>query len=258
MSLSRENYSELIDLLVDGELDDIRRIQLIEMLDVSPGGWKQCALGFLENQELKNAFSAPWDEVESPEKSGALPNVVPTRFVGSRKPSVNEMRFSPRKRGFFWGALAGCLLIGVAVGFVIRHFPNSFPEQSLFVKSPLNREGLRNSPEEPAFVQNWEMPSLETRLGQTAPQYRPIRLQSEGRLSDHVSVPCYDNKTLDPKSLPELNDAASRNLTQQLRNAGHEVDVRRRHFIVPGKNGEHILVPVDDTFIKYSGSNVFE
>ncbi len=39
-----------IDLLVDGELDDKRRRELLLRLESVPGGWRRCALAFLEAQ----------------------------------------------------------------------------------------------------------------------------------------------------------------------------------------------------------------
>src|SRR5262245_31691950 len=40
----------LIDLLVDGELGEEERRELLRRLDEVPGGWRRCAFSFLEAQ----------------------------------------------------------------------------------------------------------------------------------------------------------------------------------------------------------------
>ncbi len=47
-----------IDLLAEGELDANERRELIDRLEHSPGGWKQCALSFLESQSLRHSIDA--------------------------------------------------------------------------------------------------------------------------------------------------------------------------------------------------------
>jgi len=42
---------QLLDLLVDSELDESRRREVIRALETEPGGWKRCALAFLEAQK---------------------------------------------------------------------------------------------------------------------------------------------------------------------------------------------------------------
>src|SRR5579872_984072 len=48
----------VLELLVDGELDEARRRELLSRLDGVAGGWKQCALAFLEAQALRAALRA--------------------------------------------------------------------------------------------------------------------------------------------------------------------------------------------------------
>ncbi|MBR4834305.1 MAG: hypothetical protein IKU86_08260, partial [Thermoguttaceae bacterium] len=48
----------LVELLVDGELPDAERRALLERLDAIDGGWKLCAIAFLEAQTFRQAFRA--------------------------------------------------------------------------------------------------------------------------------------------------------------------------------------------------------
>jgi hypothetical protein len=50
------HFREQIDLLVDGELEESQRRALLLNLDATPGGWKQCAIAFLEAQMFKQSL----------------------------------------------------------------------------------------------------------------------------------------------------------------------------------------------------------
>ena len=55
------------DLLVDGELSEAQRRALLAGLDDEPGGWRRCAMAFLEAQALKQDFGSILQEpVERP------------------------------------------------------------------------------------------------------------------------------------------------------------------------------------------------
>jgi len=53
---------ECFDRLVDGELSRDEYGQLLSSLDDDPGGWRRCALAFLEAQALRKEFASPVDE----------------------------------------------------------------------------------------------------------------------------------------------------------------------------------------------------
>jgi hypothetical protein len=46
------------DLLVDGELSEADRRELLSSLDESPDGWRRCALAFLEAQSWNSALGS--------------------------------------------------------------------------------------------------------------------------------------------------------------------------------------------------------
>ncbi len=50
-----------LDLLVDGELSEEDRRALLRLLDREPGGWRRCALAFLEAQAWKRELPALLD-----------------------------------------------------------------------------------------------------------------------------------------------------------------------------------------------------
>ena len=70
-----------IDLLVDGALSDSDRRELLSSLDGSPGGWRRCALAFLEAQAWREAF-AETEQVGSLPCPSAIAAPRPTRHFG--------------------------------------------------------------------------------------------------------------------------------------------------------------------------------
>lgn len=49
----------LLDRLVDGELSENEYRRLLESFEETPGGWRRCALAFLEHQALQREFMSP-------------------------------------------------------------------------------------------------------------------------------------------------------------------------------------------------------
>jgi len=54
---SRTVKDSAIDRLVDGELADAERRELLIQLENDPDGWRQCALAFLEDQAWRSAIA---------------------------------------------------------------------------------------------------------------------------------------------------------------------------------------------------------
>src|SRR5690349_16591155 len=50
--------SQLLDRLVDGELNDAERRDLLLRLERTPDGWRRCALAFLEGQAWRSESKA--------------------------------------------------------------------------------------------------------------------------------------------------------------------------------------------------------
>jgi hypothetical protein len=117
MSVPIENHERrgpldgrIIDRLVDGELPNVERRELLLRLETEPGGWRQCALAFLEAQSWREALG---------------PLAVPARGL-ARSP---EMSIGPGKKPNPWRpvarltALAGGLAAAFALGWTFHRGP---------------------------------------------------------------------------------------------------------------------------------------
>ena len=60
-SEEQHNLMRAIERLVDGQLDEASRRQLLERLDREPEGWRRCALAFLEDQCWREALAPSLD-----------------------------------------------------------------------------------------------------------------------------------------------------------------------------------------------------
>ena len=89
--------SKTIQLLIDGELDDNGRSELISWLDrENPQAWRDVSLGFIENQILSGAFR-------------------------SLAPATAAVKPSPAPAYGKWTAgMAAALLIGIGTGWLLH------------------------------------------------------------------------------------------------------------------------------------------
>ena len=94
------------DRLVDGELDEQARSELIRSLDREPDGWKRCALAFLEAQVWREAALA-----------------IPAENASAWRPPVPRPR--PWVRQLF--AVAAMVAVAFYAGFVSRGTGRSEP-----------------------------------------------------------------------------------------------------------------------------------
>lgn len=92
--------AESLDRLVDGELDDEARRDLLARFESEPGGWRRCALAFLEAQSWRRAMAAH-----------------------AAAPAVPAIVSPPRPRIGPWLARAATLLLAFGLGWAMRPAP---------------------------------------------------------------------------------------------------------------------------------------
>lgn len=105
--LENQRIHEQIDRLVDDELGQIERRELIERLERLPNGWRRCALAFLEAQCWRRALSA--EEANAlvvPPDGGGFGGMTastaespePARADTPAIPAPREFRSDPNRR----------------------------------------------------------------------------------------------------------------------------------------------------------------
>ncbi|MBN1588672.1 MAG: hypothetical protein JW888_04080 [Pirellulales bacterium] len=232
----------LFDLLVDGQLDEPRRRELLAGLDDRPGGWRRCALAFLEAQSWREAMDAL---AGAPSPAEPASNMLATQDTQRR-----NGRWSKHITTLLGMAASFLLAIGltswmhdiqraggpvggtVAAGITGSEFtPHGQTGQ------PLEAIPLQRAPESGHDVQ------LVGMLGKGP----------DGRFQT-VGLPAVTRDQLDEDWLQKLPSAIPEKVTQSLQRAGHEVHGSRQLVPFRLKDGRRLVVPVDQLDVHYASN----
>eukprot|EP00913_Durusdinium_trenchii_P010901 g10230.t1 len=113
-----------IDRLVGGDLDKASQRKLVERLDATPGGWKCCAMAFMEARSWNAAF----DSLLVPGGDVLEQNAAPTAAADSPTPAsiaveASNSRMadaeSGRRRGLLFAVTAAALAFVAGVGVTL-------------------------------------------------------------------------------------------------------------------------------------------
>ena len=219
------------DLLVDGELGESDRRELLSRLDDEPGGWRRCALAFLEARAWKEGFGSMLHRpAERP----------PAEPVGRRP----------------WFGGRGTTLLAMAASFLV----------ALFLGTLI--EGLRHSAQ-PAGAPTLEVAGGQG-VEQPAPEMLPpesppgeIRRPPDGpsrstawRMvtdSEPLRLPVIERGRIDAQWVKNLPSPMPLDLLRELEENGHQIQRRRGLLPYRMPDGTRLVVPVDEYEVHYVG-----
>jgi hypothetical protein len=225
----RGDAERVLDRLVDGELGPQDRGELLVGLDDEPGGWRRCALAFLEAQSWRWQLSRL-----------------------SAEPILAQFNARPRngaaRRGLYWaGALGIAASLGVAFLLGTR-FPAGGPfagDLQLAAQQPgqdLSAQAawtpmppLADETNAPSARQPWQTLKL-TPLGGNSQE--PIELRVVESTSD------------DAQELAGRRSALSGQLLRGFEQEGFEVNRRERLVPIDLSDGRRVLVPIEEVDIR--------
>jgi hypothetical protein len=224
----------MFDRLVDGELSSDERRDLLQSLDAAPGGWRRCALAFLEAQS--------WGEgmrriVREP---------APTVNTDVQPASVPGSAFQPAsglsRRSFAWFAIAVGLLAAATLALT-RHD-----------RGP----GINETAQSDAKVPAQEAaPSIESPEGANDPDMLTFWVRDENGQQRPLRVPLVDADPMDRELGLTFQSGVTEGLRSRLRGHGYDVESRRRYAPFTLENGRRMIVPVEDTKIVPVSQNVY-
>ncbi|MFN0054497.1 MAG: hypothetical protein ACKV0T_20155 [Planctomycetales bacterium] len=229
----------LLDLLVDGELDASRRRELLQRLDREPDGWRRCALAFLEAQawkcDLPSAAEAGWK----------------SRGAVATNPVSRGRRLFPRLRRV---SLAIGVLLAFGMGWLLRGEPlresliGSRPSSPSVELSPTpTSQGALASADQDAAAEpdaeDAEEPSGGLHLAGT------LRWKGEND-EDEMEIAVLAGGGVDWRWLMWQPPAVQQDVVQALERRGHRVQLQRQLMSVSLKNGEQVVVPVDQVQVR--------
>jgi hypothetical protein len=200
------------DRLVDGALSTADYKSLLASLEDEPGGWRRCALAFLEAQAWGREFAA----IRRVEEDG-------DHGVKSQQPV--ELRSTKRNRSVSAGSLlaaAACAILAFGLGLAT---------QSRFLSSPPRDE----------------VPAVPIAAHESAPQQPEItamKLLIDGAGDEGVVVPVLTGNPGE-ESLVETEPAIPDSVLRALRYRGHDIQRQQQFIPVPTGDGRHVIFPVE-------------
>ena len=203
-----------LDRLADGELNREEYAALLASLDHEDGGWKKCALTFLEGQALRSDLRKLIDEPTTPSQS-APP--MPASSTTNQDP------------GWYWiQSLAVAACLGLAFwlgrGSVAPNdigLPAAGPQPPQVAAAPATES-------EP-----WKQGRMMLVLN-----------SADGRPRE-VEVPVVDGNYVDPRAFLARAAVVPPDVLEALQQSGHKIE-REREFMRQPIDAEHeVVVPVD-------------
>lgn len=239
MHNSNTDKQALLDLLVDGELDEVQRRELLAWCEREPDAWRRCALAFLEAQSWSKVLG---DLAE--ERSAKLPQPTSHEAVAPARLSRPQSFWNRRN----WGtmlAMAASVVLAFTLGLKIRE---------------AERAG-----EIPARQPTLNVVDNQTSTNPTASlSGRPEQGQASARLAvggssaDGIQVPVVAGDQLDGGWLLSQPSAVPEEVRRALERMGHRVEQQRR--LVPYRlgDGRRVVVPVDQVEVRPVGNQDYQ
>jgi hypothetical protein len=218
-NIQSANPEHQVDLLVDGELSESARHELLLHLEHEPGGWRRCALAFLEAQ----CWKAELGQIAPPAANEAAPTkTVALGPIGRRQ--------SWRQHAATLLSIAASFLLALVMGMGLT---GNWSGSSSHLPSSSHVEATK--------ADDWEMVNLTSD--------KP----ADGHQAATVCVPAQCRDSLDQDMLEHIPDAIPPEMQQAFERSGHRVVQQREIVPVQMKDGRRLVVPVDHIEIHYVG-----
>ncbi|HOM16359.1 MAG TPA: hypothetical protein PLQ00_03480 [Thermoguttaceae bacterium] len=225
-----------LDRLVDGELSEAQRREVLQQVAVHPEGWRRLALAFLEAQTWRQE----------------MPCLVQTPIAPKPQPVVRPASTRPiRSPAWQILALAGGVLVAFLGGYWMRDIwpglPTSSQEGLIVQSTPLPKQANQETQERKTpSEEDWlkEGPESSGRPSSSGWEYVTL---TAGRGPD--GVPEVVRVPVSP-AVPERGLAPSRppipeELLELLRRWGAEVSHSRGFVPLRIEDGRQVVVPVE-------------
>ena len=213
------------DRLVDGQLSEQQRHDLLAGLDDEPGGWRRCALAFLESQCWKQALGAFARESLPPAEPAAA--TLPSRSVWPGRLATVL-------------AMAASFMLAMWLGWWVQRDGVGQLANNVGTQQPLSTDLPRgDSPAKP-----WRIVTV------SAPG-------QGGKPGPAINLPAMERDRLDKQWMQNLPPAIPENVRKALARTGHEIKQRRELVPVPLEDGRQLVMPVDQVDVHYVGNGPY-
>jgi hypothetical protein len=209
------------DRLVDGELSEAERRELLAQLDREPGGWRRCALAFLESQSWRQTF-------------GLLAVGGHDDSFPAIEKSIRPRRSRRQIQMATLAAMAACFLAAFWIGSTMKQTRVGRPDIQGEIAGNMQRPPERQSPSSP-----WQAVTVSAPTGST------------------LNLPARERRRVDPQWLQNLPPSIPSDVLQAFNRTGHQIEQHRELVPVPMNNGRRLVVPVDQVDVHYVGNHTY-
>jgi hypothetical protein len=242
----------LLDLLVDGELAEAQRRELLLALDNKPDGWRRCALAFLEAQ------SWGWEMhrvAREPAHMAAL--AAPPIAVAHKE------RAHWNVRGIYLPmAMAASFLLAFVLGLAMRPPTNRIVDDGPDSANPMHVADGTSVRKDTVELADGPHPSDITQSDeQTTGRWGTVKLAVErgpdGALRE-VNLPAVETDSIDESWLTGSPTTIPPQLQQLFERLGHQVRQERELLPVRLDDGRQMIIPVDKVRFTPMGNQAYQ
>lgn len=239
---------EQLDRLVDGELSEPQRRDLLSGLDREPEGWRRCALAFLEGQSWREAMRSMTGAASSHAQSSnpTTPPVRPRSWLARHSTLL---------------ATAASFIVALVTSSIV--WPIVYQYQGLAPTLPLagvSGEGQTGRPgDSPPVIASWAgQPARQTAESHGPWRMVTVSVPGPQGTPQPIQLPAVEQDGWNGKWLGNLTQSLPPELVQALRQSGRQVQQSRQLLSVPMEDGRRLVVPVDRVEIHYVGNRDYQ
>ena len=223
-------HPEILDVLVNGELPEPERRELLRKLDESPGGWRACAMAFLESQSWKQAcgvIAGEQDAAVPPSTAPIADRSASDNTIGRVQPSkFRRLLHGGLQSGLTVAAMAATFLVALSLGLTLRGWRSdggSVPGggQSATAQPGIPPQGIPFPADSTREIASRSNPR----------QWRTVRVSfpgAAGQPDRSVSVPVTESEGADESWFPPGPDAVPPEVQAALERLGYQVRQQRQ------------------------------
>ena len=229
---------ERFDLLADGELPEPERRRLLSELDHVPGGWRRCALAFLEAQSWKEGMQSI-----RPESTAQAPPARPIRRLGFPGGVFGTLV-----------AMAASFTIALGLGVAFQDVWRPGPELG---PPPIEIAGGPQQPEPPApKAVEPEMPTAPPAPDDAWQLVSvPVGMGPDG--TESIQVPAREGDRVDEQWMDRFAPTIPAELVEALKRQGRELRWSRQLVPFPMEDGQQLVVPLEQVELHYVDNPVY-
>jgi hypothetical protein len=219
-----------IDRLIDGELSDAERREILLLIENEPEGWRRCALAFLEDQAFRKALAGVASAGEKV-KHLASDSLAPPR---TRNRNL-WLRHVP--------IAASLIALTFAAGFAAGGLTTPTPGPEIArSKAPEPSIHKPETPPKPADESIREVGTIDLVDGSSG----------EGAVQ---RIPIYSGPGLDDRWLKSQPSTVPEYVRTRWEREGYQVKESRKVVSVILDDGRKVSIPVDEVALDFVGQN---